>query len=314
MGAPRVAVIIPTHSRADRLPSIVAALERQTLSRSEFEVVICDDCSPDDTGEVLARLSAQTSLNLRVMRTPRNSGPATARNIAWRSSSSPVLAFMDDDCLPTPGWLEAGIGYFDEPDVGVAQGRTLPDPSVPMSAASTSQRIERLTHRYEACNIFYRRDALSAVGGFDESIFFFGEDTVPGWAVRRRGGGVRFAPEALVHHEVVRRGARWRLRWARLHSHWPALVRRFPEMRRDLLWARVFLYPGHAALLAGVAGIVAGVFWRPALALLAPAIALYSPLGLTREEFTKKLGELAFDALVVAALIEGSIRSRTLML
>ena len=309
-----MAVIIPTYQRADRLPGIVAALEQQTLARSDFEVLISDDCSTDETAGLLDRLASRTPLTLRIMRTKRNSGPAVARNIAWRATDAPVLAFMDDDCVPAPGWLEAGAAYFEEPDVGIVQGRTLPDPSVPVWRGAGTQRIERFTNRYEACNIFYRREALSAVGGFDETIYFFGEDTVPGWAVRRLGAGYRFAPDALVHHEVVHRGIRWHIRWARLHRHWPMLVRRFPEMRRELLRARIFLFPGHAALLAAVVGTALGAFWRPGFALTAPFFARYTPLTLRPEEFVSKLADLGFDAIVVASLIDGSIRERTLML
>ncbi|MGH2727682.1 MAG: glycosyltransferase [Actinomycetota bacterium] len=311
---PRVTVIVPTYLRADRLPGIVAALELQTFPPEDFDVIICDNCSPDETPEVLADLASRTSLTLKVMRTPVNRGPGIARNVAWRTTDATLVAFMDDDCVPTPGWLEAGVAHFEESDVGVVQGRTLPDPAAQIAHFRGTQRIIGLTKRYETCNIFYRREALAAVGGFDENVYFFMEDTVPGFAIRRMGAGDRFAYEALVFHEVVPRGARWTLRWAVLHKNWPYAVRRFPEIRRELLWARIFLEPSHASLLAAIAGAVAGIFWWPALALAAPFLARHTPRYLRRQEFVNKLTDILFDVTVLGAVLYGSIRNRTLVL
>lgn len=313
MAGPRVTVVIPTYNRASRLPGLVASLEKQTLSLEEFDVIVCDDSSTDETSDVLAKLASSSALNLRVMRTERNSGPARARNLASRSTAAPILAFVDDDCVPTPGWLEAGISVFDERDVGVVQGRTVPDPSVQMHRG-VSQLITSFTHRYEACNIFYRRAVFEAVGGFDETIYFFGEDTVPGWGARRVGAGVRFAPSALAHHEVRRRGGRWLVRWALLHRNWPMLVRRYPEIRRELLWCRLFLYPRHAALYAAAAGIALATSWRPSLVLMAPALSRYFPWRFTKAEVVDKARQLGFDSLVMLTLIASSARNRTLVL
>ena len=319
MAEPRVAVIVPTYNRADRMPQLIAALEAQTLPRDEFEVIISDDRSTDDTFEVLTKLAERSHLNLRVLRTDRNSGPAVARNIAWRSTDAPLLAFVDDDCLPTPSWLEAGIAEFGARDVGVVQGRTVPDPASPLDPYNTlayktvTQSISGLTDRYEACNIFYRRGVLKEVGGFDETIYFFGEDSVPAWAALRRGAGVRFAADAVVTHEVKTRGLRWYLRWALLHRNWPLLVRRFPEMRRKL-WLRFFLWPRHAAILLAAGGIALGVWWPPGFVLTVPFLARYLPWRLKKDEFLGRAAEVMFDVLVMGAIAAGAVRQRTPML
>jgi glycosyltransferase involved in cell wall biosynthesis len=306
----RVAVVVATYQRAERLPSLIAALEAQTFPRDDFEVVVCDDGSVDDTPAVLRRLSAETSLNLRVMTTDRNRGPAAARNLAWRSTSAPVLAFVDDDCTPTPAWLEAGLANFDG-EVAIVQGRTIPDPSTPLGRWPVTQRLERFTNRYEACNIFWRTDVLRTVGGFDESIYFFGEDTVPGWHARRLGVGERFAPDALVHHAVTHRDWRWHVRYALQHGHWPMLIRRFPEMRREVLWHGLFLKPRHAGVWGAFAGIALGAFWRPGFALVIPYAWYARPRSLQLDRIVDALGGAGFDALVVAGLAAGSLRQRT---
>jgi glycosyltransferase involved in cell wall biosynthesis len=316
---PRVAVIVPTFQRAARLPLLVAALEAQTFPRGAFEVVISDDCSTDQTSQVLEQLVARSPLNLRVVRTEHNSGPARARNIAWRSTDAPLLAFFDDDCTPSPRWLEAGVSPFSEADVGIVQGRTIPDPSSPLEPYNTigyktvTQNIERLNDRYEACNIFYRRDVLEAVGGFDETIYFFGEDTATAWAVLRLGAGARFAGDSLVHHEVTTRGMRWYVRWALLHRNWPLLIRRFPEKRKTL-WCRFFVAPRHAALLSAIVGLTAGIMWFPAFVLTVPFLSRYVPWSLRRDEIVGRATEVVYDILVIGAIVAGSIRERTPML
>jgi GT2 family glycosyltransferase len=154
---------------------------------------------------------------------------------------------------------------------------------------------------------------LEAVGGFDETIYFFGEDTVPAWAARRLGAGDRFAADAVVHHEVKTRGIRWYFRWALLHRNWPLLIRRFPEMRK-VLWCRFFLWPRHAAILLAGAGIAIGVLWPPGFVLTVPFLARYTPWTLKKDEFLGRAAEVVFDVLVIGSIAVGAVRQRTPML
>jgi glycosyltransferase involved in cell wall biosynthesis len=307
-------VVIPTFERAARLPGLVAALEAQTLPVEDFDVIIADDGSRDETSAVLADLAARTRLDLRVVRNPTNRGPGRARNLAWRSSAAPIIAFTDDDCMPTPGWLEAGLARFAEGSTGIVQGRTLPDPSVALGHWAVTQRLEKFSDRYETCNIFYRRSVLEEVGGFDEEIVFFGEDAVPGWKARRLGIVAEFAPDALVHHAVTHPGPRYFLRWAMQHGNWATLVRRFPEMRREVLWGGVFVKRSHAGLIVALVGLVAGIVWRPALVLCIPYLWHRRPRALSRDAMLDQLLAGWFDVAVLVGLAAGSVRERTIVL
>jgi glycosyltransferase involved in cell wall biosynthesis len=309
----RVSVAVSTFNRAARLPGLVAALEAQTLPRDDFEVVIADNASVDETPTVLKELSARSSINLRVVRTDVNRGPAPARNLAWRQSDAPVIAFTDDDCQPAPRWLEAGLAWLDgTPDV--VQGRTMPDPATPIGRWAVTQTIESFTYRFETCNIFYRTELLERLGGFDENMPFFGEDTVLGWSALRLGVAADFAPDALVHHAVNHPGIAYHWRWAQQHGNWATMVRRFPEMRSKMLWAGLFTKRRHAAFVSAVAGLVAGTAWRPALALTLPYLWYRRPRYYSREELVDHILGTAFDAAVVTGLLRGSIRERTLVL
>ena len=251
--APLVSVVIAVKDRRKLIARCLEGLRHQHLG--DFEVIVVDNGSTDGTLELLHRWAADApfpmtvSTDLGSLGRVRNAGVALARG--------EVLAFVDSDCVPAPDWLDRGVSPFLGPDgerLGVVQGRTLPDPATPRGSWDATQELTSFTHRYEACNLFYRREALVAAGGFDESIGFFGEDTAAGWAVRRGGWDERFAPDAVVHHAVTSPGIRWHWRRGLGYRNWNVLVRRFPEMR-SLLWRRWFLRPGSARTLAAVLGI-----------------------------------------------------------
>jgi glycosyltransferase involved in cell wall biosynthesis len=312
--APKVSVVVATFNRASRLRGLIEALGRQTLSPSDFEVIIADDASTDGTPDVLRDLQRTARVDLRVVRNEHNRGPGAARNLGWRSGRAPIVAFTDDDCLPTPGWLEAGLGALRDQTVGVVQGRTIPDPSTPPERWAKTVQIEEFSKRFETCNIFYRADVLREIGGFDEDMPFFGEDTVLGWTALRLGVRSVFAPDALVHHAVTYPGARYYRLWASQHGNWAILMKRFPEMRGEVLWMRLFLKRRHAALIGAVAGIAAGTVYPPAFALALPYVWVQRPRSLHKQELVDHLLGTAFDAAVVAGLVKGSVKERTLVL
>ena len=98
-----MSVVIPTHGRPGSLVRCLEALAAQTLPRHHFEVVVCDDGSPEPVAPVVAPFSEQ--LTVRVVRHAR-SGPAAARNEGARHARGRYLVFTDDDCVPAPDWLE----------------------------------------------------------------------------------------------------------------------------------------------------------------------------------------------------------------
>ncbi len=103
--SPQISVVIPTRDRASSLQRCLESLLAQSMS--DFEVIVINDGSTDDTREVLRAFSA-TNPTLRVHSihhdTPRGANPS--RNEAICSCRSPWIAFLDDDCYATPDWLE----------------------------------------------------------------------------------------------------------------------------------------------------------------------------------------------------------------
>ncbi len=69
-------------------------------------------------------------------RWPPTQGPAAARNAGLGQVTTPLVAFVDSDCVPDPDWLEPLLGHFDDPMVAAVAPRIVPFPVVPATALS----------------------------------------------------------------------------------------------------------------------------------------------------------------------------------
>ena len=101
----KISVVIPTHNRPQQLQQCLTAFLKVEYPTDEFEIIIGDDCSPQDLTPIIVPFQSQ--LNVQLVRNVTNSGPATARNTAAKLAKGDLIALTDDDCLPDPGWLTA---------------------------------------------------------------------------------------------------------------------------------------------------------------------------------------------------------------
>ena len=317
--APELSVIIPTYRRADRLKGVIGALVEQTLDPDRFEVIIIDNFSQDSTKETLDELAADVPFTMRVLQTTSNHGPAPARNLGWRTSETPIVAFLDDDCLAEPGWLAAGLSTITaDPTVGVVQGRVRPptdfDPDN-MQPWYHCQIINEPTPFFEACNIFYRRDALEAANGFDESIGWWGEDTELGWRVVDAGWGRGFAAHAVVEHAVVARGWRWHFDNGLLEHNTIRIAGDHPEFRRDAFWRPWAFRREDAGFAIAVIGLLAAVKFRPALLLALPYALWRRPRKKYGAHPFAVVGQMiAVDAGRSVSQVKGSLRHKVMVI
>ncbi len=203
MTALYVSVVIPTHNRPALLARCLAALEHQTYPAPCFEVIVVIDGGVD-AGHVCCGHCHQTALNngaaLRVLHTARV-GPAAARNHGWQAARGDIIAFTDDDVVPGPGWLAAGVRAFAPDIVGVAGWTEVPTPPVPTDHELMTAGLENAP--FTTCNVFYRRCALERVGGFDERYrLAWREDSDLYFRLCKLGGRMVIAPDAHAVHPV----------------------------------------------------------------------------------------------------------------
>lgn len=311
-------VVIPTFRRPDRLAGLIAALEAQTAPPDCFEVVVVDDCSGDDTAATVARLAERSPLPLRCLSTAANGGPAVARNVGWRSSKAPLLAFVDDDCLPAPGWLAGGItALVGDERLGVVQGRTTA-PAGFDPWGHDDWLLWRIVDGpgpfFEGCNIFYRRPALEGAGGFDEDIAWWGEDSALGWTVIDQGWSRGFASEAVAVHEVERRGWWWHVRNGLAERNVVRLAAEHPGYRAEAFWRPWAFRREDAAFVVAALGVATAVRWRPAALVALPYLWWRRPSVRKRSFWRLCLQVPSVDLARTIGHLRGALRHRVMVI
>ena len=317
--APDVSVVVATWNRADRLERLLAGLRAQTLPRERFEVVVVDDGSTDRTPAVLATAAEAGGLALRAIRHRGNAGRAAAREDGWRGAEAELVAFIDDDCVPTPDWLAAGLEASAGAGGAIVQGRTEPDPAERDRLGPFSRTVEVTSYdpAFQTCNIFYPRAVLERVGGFDVAAFgraHGGEDSDLAWRAIAAGAAAVYSDRPLVHHAIHRLGPLGKLR---LCGGWSLLAyARHPELRRAHFADRVFWKPTHRWLFRALVGLALPRRLWP----LRAALALTYARSLYARGRIEGGGPLlapyfvACDIAEVSAAVRSSLRYRTLML
>jgi glycosyltransferase involved in cell wall biosynthesis len=315
MSTPRVSVVFATHNRAARLDALLHALRAQTLPADQFEVIAVDDGSHDGTQDVLTAHGRAGALQLRTVRRDTPGGPGVARNEGWPLARSQLVAFTDDDCVPTPRWLEAGLAAHAANPGAVIQGRVdiNPDELDQMTLFSHFFVQHNLDAAFPTCNIFYPRELLERLRGFDTDAFptVAAEDTDMAWRAFKLGASAVWAPEAHVLHGVLNEGPLKKLRVAARNTPAVQLYRRHPEMRKELVHG-LFWRENHYLFTRFVIGLLLprriGRVRLGALrlALAAPYLARVTErrAGLVAPYM------IAVDAIEVAAIAHGAIRYR----
>lgn len=180
-GRTLVSVIVPTYNRALFIANAIQSVLNQTYSN--FELIIVDDGSTDNTGEVVGQFSDP---RIRYVR-QENKGRSNARNHALALAKGKYITFLDSDDLYQPDKIELQVAYLDEhPETSM----------VYTSAYCIDEKGDRLTHKYLATKSGYiynyiafflpvtitlptvmtYKSVMDDVGGFDERMHRF-EDT-----------------------------------------------------------------------------------------------------------------------------------------
>ena len=184
-----------------------------------WELVLVDNGSTDDTKAVIEQYRNIISGKLTAITEPQ-AGVARARNLGWKTSRNPFIAFIDDDCYPDPHYLDAVIKCLKEDArLGFIGGRVLLyDPSdYRITIQEETQRMELPPGTFipagfiHGANFAFRRAALESVGGFDEnfgpgSLFRSGDDVEILARMSAAGWYGAYDPRLLVYHHHRRKG------------------------------------------------------------------------------------------------------------
>jgi glycosyltransferase involved in cell wall biosynthesis len=100
-----ISIIIPTYNRSETLIKCLKALFNQSYPKSQYEIIIVNDGSIDNTEQKVKSLIENTNYLLKYLK-QENKGPATARNLGIKNAKGNIILFIGDDIIPAPHFLE----------------------------------------------------------------------------------------------------------------------------------------------------------------------------------------------------------------
>jgi glycosyltransferase involved in cell wall biosynthesis len=170
---PAVSVVMPVYNEAAFVGAAIESVLQQTLR--DFELVIVDNGSTDDSPEILRRI---TDPRVRVFRNPRNLGSAAAGNRAVRESRAALIARMDADDIALPNRLEKQVAAFAaEPRLALlgAQVRHF-EGRGPLLRRIAPRAVTRSGIAWQSLfsspfihsTVMFSRESFDSVGGYDE--------------------------------------------------------------------------------------------------------------------------------------------------
>ncbi|XNY99709.1 glycosyltransferase [Micrococcus luteus] len=217
-----VSVVVPYYQDQDGLDRLLAALAAQTMPAERFEVVVADDGSPEPP-----RIPDGLPFAVQVVRqADRGFRASAARALGARTAAGRVLAFLDGDMLPEPGYLEAAcalpladpaavvVGRRRHADPCVVEGGWTPGEELPEGAelaepswlrdgyAQTKdlRQADSTSYRFVISAVLtVARQVYEEAGGFDPSfVGYGGEDWELGYRLWRCGARLRHVREAVA--------------------------------------------------------------------------------------------------------------------
>ncbi|MFJ3309350.1 mycofactocin biosynthesis glycosyltransferase MftF [Streptomyces sp. NPDC086549] len=209
------------HPRYEAGPFTAADVTAVVPVRDRPEVTATLGALAGLAGAVVVDDGSAVPLPGATVRHPASRGPAAARNSGWQRAGTELVAFLDADVVPEPGWLDALLPHFADPRVAAVAPRVRSRPGGTALERYEQERspldlgplpaVVRPGSRVgyvPTAALVVRLSALRALGGFDESMRF-GEDVDLVWRLADRGQLVRYEPASEVRHAPRSRWSAW---------------------------------------------------------------------------------------------------------
>jgi glycosyltransferase involved in cell wall biosynthesis len=317
---PFFSVVVPSRGDPTKLRGLMEALDRQTIARDRFEIVLALD-GIEPPGELEARTARARVI---VERLPRRSGPGAARNRGAARAQGEFLAFTEDDVTPAPDWLERAAERLEaDPTLDVLEGATVKPGGRPV------RLLGEAGPSWLPTNLFVRRSLFRRIGGYHEGFFdreraiYFREDSDLGFTLEEEGARTALAPDVRVTHPEEHPGVLDPLRWARRYEMDALLARRHPRRFRErieihrlgpLRIRRPIVRAAWVCVLSTVAALVAPLLGgrRATVPLLLLAAAALLPIWAKwRFHLARLPATLAVPFVLVGSLARGWVRVAT---
>lgn len=224
-----ISVVIPTRNHKPLITRLLRSITSQSISPSRYEIIVVDDGSTDGTQEFLRE--AKLPCALEVLHGDRV-GPPRARNSGAERARASIVAFMDDDVVLRGDCFERAVRYFDDPSVGVVETNLL------IEGSDRPLQREASAQGFVTAAIFFRKDSLAAIDGFDPDFFdpatgnFFRDDSDLGFRVVKAGYRTLKPDDVVAWHPVLFPTVKSSFAHARRYMFDPLLYRKHPKLFR----------------------------------------------------------------------------------
>lgn len=198
----RYSVIVPAYNSERTLGDCLQALEAQTLPRENYEILVVDDGSTDETSKIAQRYAACYIFQ-------KNQGPASARNLGADFASGSIVLFTDSDCTPCANWIEEMVRPFADPLVVAVKG-IYKTRQTEIAARFAQMEFEDRYDMLRQCDHIdmvdtysaaFRKDVFKHMGGFDKRFpKANNEDTELSYRLSAAGCKMVFNQKAVVFH------------------------------------------------------------------------------------------------------------------
>jgi glycosyltransferase involved in cell wall biosynthesis len=198
---PKVSVVVASYNGGKTLKICLESLG--CLNYADYEVILVDDGSTDNTPEIAARFPA-----VHVIRQP-NKGLSVARNVGIAAATGEIVAFTDSDCRVDEDWLYYIVGDLLRGDfTGMGGPNFLPPEDSPTAAAVMASPggpahvmlTDREAEHIPGCNMAFFKFALEQIGGFDPVFRKAGDDVDLCWRLQTEGYRLGFSHAGFVWH------------------------------------------------------------------------------------------------------------------
>ena len=198
---PRVSVIVCSRNGSATLEVCLESLTR--LHYPNYEILLIDDGSTDAVPEITRRHPAVRYIHQEA------AGLSVARNTGAAAATGAIFAYTDDDCIADPDWLTYLTRALTDPIMSAAGGPNVPPPPKTLTQACVIAApggpahvliSDRLAEHIPGCNLAVKREAFESIDGFRPKYHAAGDDVDFCWRLQEAGGGIAFAPAAMVWH------------------------------------------------------------------------------------------------------------------
>lgn len=227
----KISVIVPTFNNEKILERSLVRLFNQTLPKEDFEIILINDCSTDETASVINKIVSDYKINnIKIINLSQNSGPSVARNQGIKTATAPIIVMTQDDMLVQPNFLEQHLKFHqlhpknEEVVVGFIEfdkslkltpfmkwwenGHQFKFPKVSPDVKYVYLRRHSYLNFYPGNLSLKKEFIIENEGWFDSEFFLDGaigyEDAELGYRLWKQGLKLYFAPDIIVSHHHLK--------------------------------------------------------------------------------------------------------------